>query len=218
MTLRFAGEDVRFTVHNLRSVQWDSFRPNFFLMSTPGALEGRVPASWLTSFHVERDSGPLLRDLARQFPNITPIDIGALLDQVRAVMDRVVAALAFLLAFALAAGLIVLLAAIETSRAEREREVALLRTLGARRGFVARALIVEYGALGAAAGALAAIAAQLVAAALATRVFEIPFALPWWPWLAGPLVGGLLVGGLGWLALRGVTRIPPDRVLRLQAD
>lgn len=218
LTLRFAGEDVQFTVRNLRSVQWDSFRPNFFLMTTPGALEDRVPASWLTSFYLDAARGSLLRDLVTEFPNITPIDIAALLDQVRAVMDRVVAALAFLLAFALAAGLIVLLAAIETSRAEREREVALLRTLGARRGFIARALLVEYGALGTAAGLLAAGISQLVAALLAALVFEIPFALPWWPWLAGPLGGGLLVGGLGWLALRGVTRVPPDRVLRLQAD
>jgi putative ABC transport system permease protein len=218
LTLRFAGEDRQFTVHNLRSVQWDSFRPNFFLMTTPGALEGEVPTSWLTSFHLEEEQGRLLRDLVTRFPNITPIDIGALLDQVRAVMDRVVAALAFLLAFALAAGLIVLLAAIETSRAEREREVALLRTLGARRAFIARALLVEYGALGTAAGTLAAGVAQMMAMLLADRVFEIPFAAPWWPWLLGPVAGGLLVGGLGWLALRGITRVPPDRVLRLQAS
>lgn len=217
LTLRFAGEDRQFEVHNLRSVQWDSFRPNFFLMTTPGALEGQVPTSWLTSFHLDAARGPLLRDLVAAFPNITPIDIGALLEQVRAVMDRVVAALAFLLAFALAAGLIVLLAAIETSRAEREREVALLRTLGARRAFIKRALLVEYGALGTAAGALAAGIAQGVAVALAARVFEIPFAMPWWPWLLGPVAGGILVGGLGWLALRGITRVPPDRVLRLQA-
>ena len=217
LTLRFAGEDREFRVHNLRSVQWDSFRPNFFLMTTPRALEGQVPTSWLTSFHIDSARGPLLRDLVAAFPNITPIDIGALLDQVRAVMDRVVAALAFLLAFALAAGLIVLLAAIETSRAEREREVALLRTLGARRTFIARALLVEYGALGSAAGMLAAGIAQLVAVLLADRVFEIPFTIPWWPWLLGPVAGGILVGGLGWLALRGITRVPPDRVLRLQA-
>lgn len=218
LTLRFADQDITFRVHNLRRVAWDSFSPNFFLMTTPGALDdGRVPVSWLTSFHVAEGQGALLRTVIERFPNVTPIDIEALLAQVRAIIDRVVQAVAFLLAFALAAGLLVLLAAIETSRAEREREVALLRTLGARSRFVAQALLVEYGTLGAASGLLAAGVAQLVAARLAADVFEMPFALPWWPWLVGPVGGAVLVGTMGWLALRGITRIPPDRVLRLQA-
>ena len=217
MTLRFAGRDITFTVANLREVQWDSFRPNFFLMTTPGALDPeRVPVSWLTSFHLSGERGALLRALVERFPNVTPIDIDALLEQVRAVIDRIVQALAFLLAFALAAGVLVLLAAIETSRTEREQEVALLRALGARRHFVARTLLVEYGVLGATAGAIAAAIAQLVAWQLAMRVFDMPFAMPLWPWLAGPLGGGLLVGAMGWLALRGVTMVAPDRVLRLQ--
>lgn len=215
LTLRFADRDVTFTVHNTRTVQWDNFRPNFFLLATPGAMAAAdVPASWLTSFHGGDDPGPLLRQLALEFPNVTAIDIDAMLAQVRQIIDRVVQAVAFLFIFALAAGLLVLLAAIEVSRSEREREVALLRTLGARRRFVAGALLVEYGALGAAAGALCAIVAQAVALQLAQRVFEIPFSPPLWPWLAGPVGGALLVGAMGWLALSGITRVPPDRVLR----
>lgn len=219
LTLRFADRDITFTVDNLREVEWGSFRPNFFLMTPPEVLAGdRVATSWLTSLHVPETQGSLLRELVQQFPNITAIDIDALLSQVRQVIDRVVEAIAFLLAFALAAGLLVLLAAIETSRSEREHEVALLRTLGARRRFIARALLVEYGTLGATAGLLASGIAQLVSWQLAERVFDMPYAPTLWPWLAGPTVGAVLVGALGWLALRGVTRVPPDRMLRLHAE
>lgn len=219
MTLRFADRDITFTVHNLREVEWGSFRPNFFLMTTPEVLASdRVATSWLTSLHLAQAEGSLLRELVQAFPNVTAIDIDALLAQVRQVIDRVVEAIAFLLAFALAAGLLVLLAAIETSRSEREHEVALLRTLGAPRRFIARALLVEYGTLGATAGLLASAIAQLVSWQLAERVFEMPYATTLWPWLAGPVVGATLVGALGWLALRGVTRVPPDRMLRLHAE
>jgi len=219
LTLRFADRDITFTVDNLREVEWGSFRPNFFLMTTPEVLASdRVATSWLTSLHVPERDGALLRELVQQFPNITAIDIDALLSQVRQVIDRVVEAIAFLLAFALAAGLLVLLAAIETSRSEREHEVALLRTLGARRRFIARALLVEYGTLGATAGLLASGIAQLVSWQLAQRVFDMPYTPTLWPWLVGPVVGALLVGALGWLALRGVTRVPPDRMLRLHAE
>ncbi|MEQ9737943.1 MAG: FtsX-like permease family protein, partial [Algiphilus sp.] len=219
LTLRFADRDVTFTVHNLREVEWGSFRPNFFLLAPPKVLaDDRVATNWLTSLYVsEQDSG-LLRALVERFPNITAIDIDALLAQVRQVIDRVVEAIAFLLAFALAAGLLVLLAAIETSRSEREHEVALLRTLGARRRFIARALLVEYGTLGATAGVLASGIAQLVSWQLAQRVFEMPYTPALWPWLLGPVLGALLVGSLGWLALRGVTHVPPDRMLRLHAE
>ncbi|MBY8964110.1 FtsX-like permease family protein [Algiphilus sp. NNCM1] len=219
LTLRFADRDVTFTVHNLREVEWGSFRPNFFLLAPPKVLaDDRVATNWLTSLYVsEQDSG-LLRALVERFPNITAIDIDALLAQVRQVIDRVVEAIALLLAFALAAGLLVLLAAIETSRSEREHEVALLRTLGARRRFIARALLVEYGTLGATAGVLASGIAQLVSWQLAQRVFEMPYAPALWPWLLGPVLGALLVGSLGWLALRGVTHVPPDRMLRLHAE
>lgn len=214
MTLDFAGERISFTVSNFRTVEWDSFRPNFFLLAPPGAVPDTVPRQYLTSFYLPQAQRALLRDLVARFPNVTALDIGALMNQVRGIVDRIVAALEFIFLFTLAAGLTVLLAAIEGTRAERVRETALLRALGARSTLIARGLVAEYAVLGALAGLVAAVAAQTVAWVLAAQVFEIPYGPRPSLWLIGALSGAALVAGLGWLSLRRVLRTPPRLVLQ----
>ena len=214
LTLDFAGQSVEFTVRSLRRVKWDTFRPNFFLLAPPGVLEDKAAAQWLTSFYLPQDQRALLRELIREFPNVTMFDVESLMNQVRGIMDRIVRAMEFIFLFTLAAGLTVLLAAIEGTRDERVRETGLLRALGARASVVTRGLVAEYAVLGLLAGTVAAVAAQLIAWALAEQVFKIPYGLRPVLWLAGAGSGALLVTLLGWLSLRGTLSTPPDRVLR----
>ena len=135
------------------------------------------------------------------------------MNQVRGIVDRIVGAVQFLFAFALAAGACVLLAAIESTRAERVRETALLRSLGARRRTIALGLVTEYAALGLLAGLVAAAAAQITALILARQVFDLPYAFSPLLWIAGGLGGALLVVALGWWSLRKVLDTPPRVVL-----
>lgn len=214
LTLDFAGQAVTFTVHNFRTVKWDSFRPNFFLLAPPGVLEERAAAQWLTSLYLPPDRRAVLRELIQEFPNITVLDIESLMTQVRSIMDRIVRAVEFIFLFTLAAGLTVLLAAIEGTRGERVRESALLRALGARARVVTRGLLAEYAVLGLLAGTVAAIAAQVVASLLAEQVFKVPYGLRPGLWLAGAGAGAALVTLLGWLALRGTLKTPAHTVLR----
>jgi putative ABC transport system permease protein len=214
MTLDFAGEQETFTVTNFRTVDWDSFRPNFFLLAPPGAVADSVPRQYLTSFYLPHEKRPLLRELVTQFPNVSVLDVDALMTQVRGIVERVVGAVEFIFVFTLIAGLAVLLAAIEGTRSERVRETALLRTLGARTGLIARGLIAEYAVLGALAGGVAAIAAQTLAWVLAVKIFHIPYGPRPLLWLIGTASGALLVCGLGWLSLRTTLRTPPNIVLR----
>lgn len=214
LTLDFAGESIEFTVDNFRTVKWDSFRPNFFLLAPPGVLEDRAAAQWLTSLYLPAQRRGVLRELIAQFPNVTVLDIEALMNQVRSIMDRIVRAVEFIFLFTLAAGLTVLLAAIEGTRGERVRESALLRALGARAALVTRGLIAEYAVLGLLAGTVAAIAAQSAAWLLAEQVFRIPYGLRPALWLAGAGAGAAIVTLLGWLALRGTLKTPPNTVLR----
>ncbi|MFA5941848.1 MAG: FtsX-like permease family protein [Sinimarinibacterium sp.] len=214
MTLDFAGERLALTVHSFRTVEWDSFRPNFFLLVPPGAVPESVPAQWLTSFYMPRDNRTLLRELSEQFPNVTALDIEAVMNQVRGIVERIITAVEFIFLFTLAAGLTVLLAAIEGTRAERVRETALLRALGASSGLIARGLIAEYAVLGALAGLVAAIAAQSLAWVLAEQVFRIPYGPRPLLWLIGTLAGAVIVAALGWLSLRHVLRTPPRLVLQ----
>lgn len=213
MTLDFAGTRVTLTVHNTRKVRWDSFRPNFFLVTPPGVLDKVGAMQWITSFYLPPGQQTLLRELVRQFPNVTALDLDAALGEVRSIIDRMVSALEFIFAFTLAAGLVVMLAVIEASRAQRAKETALLRTLGASSRVILQGLLAEYAVLGLLAGSVAAIAAQVLAWVLAVQVFEIPYGPRPVLWVAGAAAGCGVVTLVGWLSLRNVLRTPPRQVL-----
>jgi putative ABC transport system permease protein len=213
ITLDIAGVHRSFTVHNTRKVRWDSFRPNFFIVTPPGVLEDSGAVQWIASVYLPPAQRPLLREMVRQFPNVTALDLDAALGQVRSIVERIVKALEFIFAFTLVAGLVVMLAVIEASRAQRARETALLRTLGASSRVILQGLLAEYAALGLLAGSVAAIAAQAMAWMLALQVFDIPYGPRPLLWLAGAGAGCILVTFVGWLSLRGVLRTPPRQVL-----
>ena len=209
-----AGQRVELTVTNFREVDWESFQPNFFLLAPPGVLDD-APATWLTSFYLPPDMASLPRELADQFPGITLLDMGAMMAQVRTIIDRIVGALEFVFLFTVAAGLTVLLAAMEVGRQERRREIALMRTLGATRARVRGALLTEFAALGLLSGLVAALAAQLCGWLLASQVFEFEYQLNFTAVLLGAAGGAALVALLAWVSLRPVLDTPPDRVLRM---
>lgn len=212
VTLDLAGQQYTLTVKNTRKVGWDSFKPNFFLVTPPGVLDA-APRQWLTSFRMPAGERRLLPDLVQAFPNVTALDLDAAIAQVRSIVDRVVRAVEFVFLFALAAGLLVLLAAIEGTRGERMRETALLRTLGASSSTLLAGLLAEYALLGLLSGLVAAAAAQGIAWVLAVQVFDIPYGPRPLIWLLGTLAGTALVTALGWLSMRRVLRTPPRAVL-----
>jgi len=213
--LRFtiAGQELNARVSSLRSVAWDSFRVNFFVILPPGMLE-RFPATYITSFYLPEDRGELLTRLIQRFPSVTIIDVRAIMRQVRAIMDRATLAIEYVFVFTLLAGLMVLYAAIQASREGRHHDTAILRTLGASRRQVLASLFIEFTTLGALAGLLAAAGASAVGYALAARVFELPYHANPWVWLAGTLGGALGVGLAGTMGTRSVLRQPPLLTLR----
>ncbi|WP_035056365.1 ABC transporter permease [Andreprevotia chitinilytica] len=173
-----AGTPVSAKVVNLRQVDWDSFRVNFFVVGTP-ALFRDAPTSLITSFHLAGTENAKLAQVSRAFPNVTFIDVGAVLAEVRRVLDLVSGALRLVFAFCLAAGITVLLAALETTAPERHREIAVLRALGATRGQIAAILWREGAAIGAAAGLVAGLAASVCGWAIGKYVLELPVAVNW---------------------------------------
>ena len=213
VTYDVAGERITATVSSLREVDWDSFRPNFFILFSPGSLDD-APATWITSLHLPADRAPLLLELTRAFPSVTIIDTDVILDQVREVIARASLTVEFVFLFTLGAGVLVLLAAIQSSRDERRFESAVLRTLGARRRTVLAGVAAEFLLLGLLAGLLAVLAASGLEWLLAREVFD----MPWRPdprvAIAGGLLGTLLVGVTGVLATRDVVTHPPVETLR----
>ena len=214
-TLRFqiAGQTLSAKVASLRSVEWDSFRANFFVVFPSGVLDN-YPAAWITSFHLPPGQKPLLADLVRQYPSVTVLDVEALMNKVRDIVDRVIAAVEYVFLFTLAAGLVVLYAAIQATQDERRFESAVLRTLGASRAIVRRSLLAEFATLGLLAGVLAAGAATLIGYVLATQVFDFPYHGNPWLWVLGIGTGVIGVGVAGLIGARSALNQPPWRALR----
>ncbi|WP_019939442.1 ABC transporter permease [Bordetella sp. FB-8] len=213
LVFEVGGQDVDARVTSLRTVDWDSMRVNFFAILSPATLSG-LPRSWITSFYLPPGRGAVLRVLVARFPNLTVFDVAAILQQLQVVLAEVSRAVQLLFAFTLLAGMLVLAAALASTRDERVREAAVLRALGATRVQLARTQRIELLAVGALAGLLAAFGAVALAWLLAEQVFRFTMAPSLWPWLAGPAAGMLVAWTGGALALRGVLRAPPLVSLR----
>jgi putative ABC transport system permease protein len=213
LTFDVAGEAIAATVASIREVQWDSFRPNFFLVFSPGVLDAAT-GTYITSVHIEAQQRKILFDFARQYPEITTIDLDAILAQVRGVMDKASLAVQYVFAFTLLAGITVLLAAIQATRDERLYESAMLRTLGASRLTVLQGVAAEFTVLGLLSGTLAAMGATTAGYFLATEVFNLHYTFNPYIWLIGLLAGAVLVGVSGTWATRSVVNHPPMATLR----
>ena len=215
--LRFdiAGNVREGRISSLRKVDWGSMRVNFFVMF-PQARMDDLPLSYISAF---RTLAPGLdRALAQQFPNLTLVDLSASLAQVQAVLDQVVRAVEFLFGFTLAAGLVVLFAAVSSTRESRAREYAVMRAVGAGSALLRQVQRAELLGVGALAGLLAALAAVVLGGLLARQVFEFAWApSPWVP-LAGTLAGALLAWAAGWWGLREVLRRPVMDTLRRASE
>jgi putative ABC transport system permease protein len=208
-----AGEPLTVQVASIRKIRWDSFRPNFFLVFPPGLLDGAA-GTYMTSVFLTPAQRPALADLVRRFPTISVFDVDAILKQIREIMDRASLAVQYVFLFTLAAGVVVLLAAVQSTRDERRYESAILRTLGASRTTVLQGVAAEFSALGFLSGTLAAFGATGVGWALARWLFSLQFTLDPWVWAVGLVCGTVLVGLSGALATRRVINTPPVHTLR----
>jgi putative ABC transport system permease protein len=205
-------------ITSLRKVDWSSMRVNFFVMF-PTAAMADVPLSYIAAYHAP-EAGVAAFDnaLAREFPNITNVDVSASIAQIQKVLDQVVRAVEFLFGFTLAAGLVVLFAAVTATREARSREFAVMRALGASGKLLGQVQRAELLGVGALAGVLASVAAMAVGWALARYVFEFSWnPSPWVP-LAGGVAGALLALAAGWWGLREVLRRPVVQTLRQAAE
>ncbi|MBS0392190.1 MAG: ABC transporter permease [Proteobacteria bacterium] len=209
-----APSEVRIT--SLRHVDWSSMRANFFVMY-PVAQMPDVPLTYLAAYRAPDQPG-FDNALVRAFPNVTNVDMSATLAQVQGVLAQVIRAVEFLFAFTLAAGLVVLFAAVTATREERAREFAIMRAVGARASLLRQVQRAELAGVGLLAGLLASGVAVAVGWLLARYVFDFSWTVrPWVP-LAGSLAGALLALAAGWWGLREVLRRPVVDTLRRAAE
>lgn len=213
--LRFdvAGTPVSAPITSLRKVKWDSFKVNFFVIANAGLLHN-TPTSYITSFYLPAAQIAVLNEMVRNYPNLTVIDVSAVMQTLQNMLARVTAAVQFVFVFSLASGLVVLYAALAASRDERILETALWRVFGARRRQLWLAQMTEFATIGLLAGLLAAIAASAIGWGLSSKIFMLPYHFEPMLWLIAMGAGCTGVTLVGMAGLWGISRVPPLVTLR----
>jgi putative ABC transport system permease protein len=211
------GVPVTSVVSSLREVSWARFEPNFFAVFPAGVLE-EAPQSHVLLVRVDDPAamGHLQREIVERHPNVTTIDLTSLQRTIEKIVGSVILAVRFMALFSLATGLVVLVSALATSRYQRVREAALLKTLGATRRQVTRVMVTEYAALGLLAALVATGLATLGGWAIMKWVFELPFTVPWAAFAALAAALVLLPVLTGFWSTMDLFRRTPMEVLRAE--
>ncbi|EJD6539396.1 ABC transporter permease [Providencia rettgeri] len=201
LTFNAGAQVFSATVSSIRTVDWESLRPNFYFIFSEETLSA-MPATWLSSFHYEGD-GQLLTQLSRQYPTINVLDTGAIITQIQQILQQVSQALEVMVVLVIFCGILLLLAQIQVGMSQRERELVVYRTLGASKKLMRRTLWSEFALLGLMAGLAAAFGAEIALWLLQSKVFDFPWQSEWRMWVLLPLSAALLLSICGgWLGLR----------------
>ena len=215
LTLDIQGVPVQTTVHSLREVDWQRIQPNFFIVFPKGVLEPAPQFHVLTTrINTTEQSAVLQRTLVQQYPNVSAVDLGLILKTVDDVLSQIAFVVRFMALFSVITGLIVLTAAVTTSRYQRIQEAVLLRTLGASQKQIRRILLLEYTFLGALATLTGLILSIGGAWAVTVFIFDIHFALPTAAIASVFALVTALTIFVGMLNSRGIADRPPLEILR----
>ncbi|MEA2119454.1 ABC transporter permease [Halovibrio sp. HP20-50] len=217
MTFSVGSDEITTQITSLRSLNWDSFQPNFFVIFPPGVLE-QFGHSYITAFHLPEAEDGLIRELINDFPGVSLLNVDAILGQVRDVLTQVTRAVELVLALVLLAGVSVLYAALTASRPVRAHESGLLRVFGAGSRMISRVQGAEYALLGFASGLMGAVLAELATAGLYIYLLDLAPRLHVGLWVFLPVGGALLIGVIGHALSRGLRRQAPAASLGLLGE
>lgn len=208
--LRFdvAGQDFTANISSLRKVNWDSMTPNFFILAPTTAFPN-YPRTYISSLYIAKEDTHFLPNLIKQYPSITDIDLNAIMTQVKDIMDKATLAVQAIFSFTLLAGILVLFAALQSQKAERRKEIAILKSIGASHRLLRNSLLLEFTLIGAIAGFIAAVLAVIGSNLAGYFLFDLPPAMNYSLIFFGLLAGATLVGAAGYFNLRPLLNIPP---------
>lgn len=198
LVFNISGQSVPVKVSSLRGLSWDSMRINFFVLMPPGVIDN-LPTSYLSNFYLPQAEVGKLGVVLKDFPNLTVIDVGAILAQLKSVIGQVSRAVQLVFLFTLAAGLLVLHGALVSALDERRQSLAIMRALGASRSQLRASLLAELAVIGALSGFLAALGALVAGQVLAWRLFDLVLEPAYWL-LPGVMAAGsfltVVIGGM----------------------
>ncbi|RDV24273.1 cell division protein FtsX [Alteromonas aestuariivivens] len=213
LTFNIGSEVIQARVTSLREVNWQTMQPNFFFVLEPSAMQAFSP-TYITSFHLPAERKAELTALLAPFASVTLFDVDTRINQLRDIVGQVSLAVEFILVLVLAAGSLVLIAQVQASMDERQQELAILRTLGARGSLIRLSVINEFIIIGLVAGFMAAVTNELSLYMLQTQVFQMQASLHLPYWLIAPVVGACVVGVLGALGCWRLLSLNTVQLLR----
>ncbi|WP_299072014.1 FtsX-like permease family protein [uncultured Paraglaciecola sp.] len=213
LTFNIGSEIVDVKVTSIREVNWQSMQPNFFFVLEPRALQQVIP-TYISSFNLPSERKADITQLMQPFANVTLFDVDARIKQLRSIVAQVSMAVEFILVLVLAAGALVLIAQVQASMDERQQELAILRTLGAKGSLIRASVVFEFIIIGVVAGAMAAAANEISLYMLQTQVFQMPASWHLEYWAVAPLAGALVVGILGALGCWRLLSLNTSHLLR----
>ncbi|PVY78388.1 putative ABC transport system permease protein [Tamilnaduibacter salinus] len=208
------SETIAEPVKSIRTVQWDSMRPNFYMVFPPEGALTDLPATWITSFYLDPSRKSVLNDFTASFPTVSVLELDHIIDRIRDIVGQVTQAIEAILALVLAAALVVMAAVVSATLQDRQREGALLRTLGAHQRLLTRSTMMEFALLGGLAGLLGVMAAEVAVWALQYRMFEGAFRWHWPVLIAFPVLSAVVLSLFGRWQLRPVLQVSPMLLLR----
>jgi len=226
ITFSIGGIKFDAKLSSVRSVNWQSMTPNFYVVFYPGALDKYAP-NWVTAVRAgdglqaqqtQRGAlakqAPFINAMVKKFPTAVVIELNDIIGRIRDLINRVTQGLEMILLLVLLCGALVLFAAIGVSYDERLRENAILRTLGSSKKIIVGALTVEFATLGAIAGLIASAGAEVVLYFVQLKIFELE--PQWHPnlWLLGLVSGLTIITVLGLLRSKDIISVPPLQSLR----
>jgi putative ABC transport system permease protein len=213
------GIAIKTRIASLREVDWKRFQTNFFVVFPAGVLENAPGFHVLVSrVATPADSGRLQNAVVAKFPNVSAIDLSAVIQTVEGILSKVALVIRIMSLFTVGAGLVVLASAIWSGRYQRLKESILLRTLGASRAQIRTILCAEYFFLGLIASATGILLALLSSWALAKFVFKLAYVPSLAPVLITAISVPILTIAIGLAASRGVGTAPPLAILRAELE
>jgi putative ABC transport system permease protein len=203
-------------IQSIRTVDWESFSPNFFVIGHPTLFEEKS-STHITSFFIPKSKQKVAAELMREFRTVSVFSIEELIQQIRDIVDQVTKALNSILLLTCLSALFLAFSALQDGFDQRRHQSAILRTLGATGKLVKVSSLIEFSILGLISGLLGSSIAHTGVYFIETRVFEtIPGFYPE-IWLMGPVIGILIVSGLCLYLVNGLMRQSPKDLLKLQA-
>lgn len=191
LTFQVGGERFEGKITSIRAVEWGSFRPNFYVIFSPGVIDN-LPSTYITSFKLDGEQKSLTRDLLTEFPTLTLIDIEQLLIQAQQLIDKLSDSASLVLVLTMLSGLLLVITTLQQDLRQRRQEVALLRTLGASDRQTHQLNLSEFLLVGLSCGAIAAAISELLLFAIYTFAVQLPATIHPEIWVLIPLGSAFL--------------------------